>query len=175
MNSFAMNNVETHPQQHLMRDGFSRRDELDYELKIENNQKSEKNDSIYHQSNDTNNVTSNSNSNNNISINCNNNNSIEMNNTNEPDYHHKIKTSIKYQDRNKKLDFKKNFRDENRKVNGCFYDSERISPKYRDNHCDAISAPPKKKWLKSHYSTVLSGSRSINFKTFLFIRKKIRL
>ena len=38
----------------------------------------------------------------------------------------KLKTSIKYQDRNKKLDFKLNFRDENRKVNCCFHRDDKF-------------------------------------------------
>lgn len=53
----------------------------------------------------------------------------------------RVHTSIKFQDRNKKLDFKVNFREENRKANGCF-------------HREDVSAvaPPKKKWIR-HYMT----------------------
>lgn len=57
----------------------------------------------------------------------------------------RIKASIKFQDRNKKLDFKVNFRDENLKVNGCFYREDSKSP------TNAL-APPKKKWIR-HYLT----------------------
>lgn len=70
--------------------------------------------------------------------------------------HNRIKTPcIKYQDRNKKLDFKIKFRDENRKINGCFYDSEnKLSPKNQRNNEHA--AAPKKKWIKN-YLTNNSG------------------
>lgn len=122
--------TETHPQQYLMRDGFSRRDELDYEQSKA--EKSFLDDNA----------------------------PIEANTLNvvETDFHQKIKTSIKYQDRNKKLDFKVNFRDENRKVNGCFYDSESISPRSHPDHTMELSlTPPKKKWLKTHYLTSQTG------------------
>ncbi|XP_070490181.1 uncharacterized protein [Chironomus tepperi] len=118
---------DTHPQQYLMRDGFSRRNELDY-VQTKSEDPYEKNDKT--PSNDDNNT-----------------------NAIEPDFNQKAKTCIKFQDRNKKLDFKVNFRDENRKVNGCFYDSESISPGSRESTMDVSFAPPKKKWLKTHYLT----------------------
>jgi hypothetical protein len=77
-------------------------------------------------------------------------------NVDEPDIHLRIKTSIKYQDRNKKLDFKTNFRDENRKVNGCFYDSDHTMLESGECALFKIAAPPKKKWIK-HYLTAKSG------------------
>lgn len=71
---------------------------------------------------------------------------------------HGAKICIKFQDRNKKLDFKKNFRDENRKINGCFYDSENdLSPKLRSESLSAAVAPPKKKWIKN-YMTTFAGT-----------------
>lgn len=134
---------EAHPQQFLMRDGFSRRDELDYEqTKAENSYLDDK------APDDANNATI---------------------NAIEPDFHQKIKTCIKYQDRNKKLDFKVNFRDENRKVNGCFYDSESISPGSRDYTMNVSLAPPKKKWLKTHYLTSQAGIMSFVFVSLLGI------
>ncbi len=63
--------------------------------------------------------------------------------------------SIKYQDRCKKIDFKKNFRDENRKINGCFYDSENDSKSRSE--AAAVVPPPKKKWIKN-YLTALTGT-----------------
>lgn len=133
------NSSNSHPQQHLLRDGFSRLDELDYEQ----NNKSEQNS---HQTNDIN--------------------LSDVKDVNEPEYyHHKIKTCIKFQDRNKKLDFKVNFRDENRKVNGCFHDFETISPKSREIYSMDIDdniEPPKKKWLKTHLLTVQQAGEFIN-------------
>jgi hypothetical protein len=58
------------------------------------------------------------------------------------EHEERVKTSIKFQDRNKKLDFKVNFRDENRKVNGCFHREDSKSP-------NAVAAP-KKKWIRQH-------------------------
>lgn len=129
---------DIHPQQCLMRDGFSRRNELDYqqtEKKAEDSY--EQNDKM--PQNDDNHI-----------------------NAIEPDFNQKAKTCIKFQDRNKKLDFKVNFRDENRKVNGCFYDSESISPGSRESTMDVSFAPPKKKWLKTHYLTSISGINTFN-------------
>ncbi|KAL7016410.1 hypothetical protein ACKWTF_010017 [Chironomus riparius] len=118
---------DTHPQQCLMRDEFSRHIKLDFEQTM----KKETEDSYENDKtpqNDDSNV-----------------------NAIEPDFNQKAKTCIKFQDRNKKLDFKINFRDENRKVSGCFYDSESISPGNRENTMNVSFAPPKKKWLKTHY------------------------
>lgn len=62
-------------------------------------------------------------------------------------HHNKVsKSSIKFQDRNKKLDFKKNFRDENLKVDGCFHRES------SSNSSSEAVAPPKKKWIR-HYMT----------------------
>lgn len=57
---------------------------------------------------------------------------------------YQVHSSIKFQDRNKKLDFKANFRDENRKANGCFHREESKSL--------STAGPPKKKWIR-HYMT----------------------
>lgn len=59
------------------------------------------------------------------------------------------KASVKYQDRNKKLDFKINFRDEHRKVNGCFHRDDKLANKTKS---DASAPPPKKMWIR-HYMT----------------------
>jgi hypothetical protein len=91
--------------------------------------------------------------------------SSDANDANEPEIQHRIKTSIKFQDRNKKLDFKINFRDENRKINGCFYDSDRISPRSRS--VGTTIAPPKKKWLKTHFLSSQAGRHFCPIKTFL--------
>lgn len=55
-----------------------------------------------------------------------------------------VHSRIKFQDRNKKLDFKVNFRDENRKANGCFH--REVSKSL------STAGPPKKKWIR-HYMT----------------------
>lgn len=73
-----------------------------------------------------------------------------------------LNCNIKFQDRNKKLDFKVNFRDENLKANGCFH-SESSSP----NPETAVAAP-KKKWIR-HYLT--TGKKKTFLKIFLKIIK----
>lgn len=60
----------------------------------------------------------------------------------------RVRTCIKFQDRNRKCDFKANFRDENLKADGCFFREGSKSP---NGSADAI-APPKKKWIR-HYMT----------------------
>lgn len=121
--------MQAHPQQQLFHDGFSRRAELDYEENTLNHQQNESESikSIYE--------------NNQLSQKC--------NETTEVD--DQIKTCIKFQDRNKKLDFKTNFRDENRKINGCFFDNNesKFSPKSREKHV----AAPKKKWIKNYLTS----------------------
>lgn len=42
-------------------------------------------------------------------------------------YNHRITTSIKYQDKNRKLDFKANFLEENKKINGCFHEHVHVN------------------------------------------------
>lgn len=61
----------------------------------------------------------------------------------------KIQTSVKFQDRNKRVDFKIRFREENRKVDGCFHNDESKSPAAASN---VAVPPPKKKWIR-HYMT----------------------
>jgi hypothetical protein len=138
--------MPAHPQQQLFCDGFSHRhSELDYEETNDDHQqnKPEQNNDIYENSKTMSPTRRNSKDNRALS--------------DEDRYHHRlrIKTSIKFQDRNKKLDFKTNFRDENRKVNRCFYDNEKLSPK---NIINGHSAP-KKKWIK-HYMKNNSGDFS---------------
>lgn len=70
------------------------------------------------------------------------------------EHEERVKTSIKFQDRNKKLDFKVNFRDENRKLNGCFYRDNSKSP--NDAASSLAAPPPKKKWIR-HYMTGKKG------------------
>lgn len=141
--------MQAHPQQQLFRDGFSRRPELDYEETNDHHQQNDKseqkNNDIYENSETMSPTRRNSKENKSLSE--------------EDRYHHRlrIKTSIKFQDRNKKLDFKTNFRDENRKVNGCFYDNEKLSPKSSINGHSA----PKKKWIK-HYMKNNSGENLKN-------------
>lgn len=67
--------------------------------------------------------------------------------TNMNEHEERVKTSIKFQDRNKKLDFKINFRDENRKLNRCFHRDDSKSPNVINS---SSAAPPKKKWIR-HY------------------------
>lgn len=70
--------------------------------------------------------------------------------TNMNEHEERVKTSIKFQDRNKKLDFKINFRDQNRKLNGCFHlDDSKAS---NDATSTSVAPPPKKKWIR-HYMT----------------------
>ena len=66
----------------------------------------------------------------------------------------RVNTSIKFQDRNKKLDFKTNFRDENRKSDGCFSrESDEISsPPKKAFLMTSVAPTPKKKWIL-HYLT----------------------
>lgn len=71
--------------------------------------------------------------------------------TNMNEHEERVKTSIKFQDRNKKLDFKVNFRDENRKLNGCFHRDDSKSPNVSVANSSS-AAPPKKKWIR-HYLT----------------------
>lgn len=113
-----------HPQQELMREGFSRLAELNYDAP----QHEQSMTPAYREA------------------------SVAL----LPiEYEERIKTSIKFQDRNKKLDFKVNFRDENRKVNGCFHREESKSP---NNSALAFAvAPPKKKWIR-HYLTGNEGA-----------------
>lgn len=126
-----------HPQQQLLRDGFSRRIELNYEAPPNDHHqnKSEPNETIYD----------------NISTSqrrqSKDNNELSDNEWISDRYNSKM--CIKFQDRNKKIDFKKNFRDENRKINGCFYDSENdLSPRTRRENL--VAPPPKKKWIKNY-------------------------
>lgn len=62
----------------------------------------------------------------------------------------RARTSIKFQDRNRKLDFKVNFRDENRKVDGCFHREE--NRKASEDREGLLPHQPKKKWIR-HYMT----------------------
>lgn len=62
----------------------------------------------------------------------------------------KIQTSVKFQDKNKRVDFKINFRRENRKVDGCFHNDESKSPVGAMSN--VAVPPPKKKWIR-HYMT----------------------
>lgn len=131
--------MQAHPQQQLFYDGFSRHAELDYEVtNHQQNNKAESINNIYESSQE-----------------CHSKETSELNQKNEEeslyDYKmQKIKTCIKFQDRNKKLDFKTNFRDENRKINGCFFDNDkRFSPTNRDKHV----AAPKKKWIKNYLTS----------------------
>lgn len=62
----------------------------------------------------------------------------------------KIQTSVKFQDRNKRVDFKIKFREENRKLDGCFHNDESKSP--ADTMSNVAVPPPKKKWIR-HYMT----------------------
>lgn len=66
----------------------------------------------------------------------------------------RVKTSIKFQDRNKKLDFKTNFRDENRKLDGCFSRENvvGVSPPKKAILMTPVAPTPKKKWIL-HYLT----------------------
>lgn len=136
--------TEAHPQQ-ILCDGILRRVELNYEASTNDhpeNNKSESNKTIY----DDNSTLQRRHS--------------KVNNELYDDKisvdRHASKMCIKFQDRNKKLDFKKNFRDENRKINGCFYDSENdLSPKMRNEGLTA--APPKKKWIQN-YMTTFAGT-----------------
>lgn len=59
------------------------------------------------------------------------------------------KSSIKFQDRNKKVDFKVNFRDENRKVDGCFYNEENRLLEGSAS-VPIVLPPPKKKWIRNY-------------------------
>jgi hypothetical protein len=89
----------------------------------------------------------------------------------------KITTSIKYQDKNGKLDFKARFLEANKKFNGCFHDAtsndylaarssinnspESLMPSETmgsDVTAETV-APPKKKWIR-HY---LKGDYLYNF------------
>lgn len=91
------------------------------------------------------------------------------NSSHHASYNQKITTSIKYQDRNGKLDFKAKFLEANRKYNGCFheatindYSKMRSTDNPTENSIPAeimgsdvtaefvASAPPKKKWIR-HY------------------------
>lgn len=65
-----------------------------------------------------------------------------------------INKNVKFQNKTKKLDFKINFKEENHKINGCFYDQE--SKTVPEEHLPVDScafllqkkiAPPKKKWM----------------------------
>ncbi|CRK88413.1 CLUMA_CG002191, isoform A [Clunio marinus] len=62
-------------------------------------------------------------------------------------YEERTKTSIKFQDRNKKLDFKTSFREENCKVNGCFHHEETSSSVELTSD---VFATPKKKWIRNY-------------------------
>lgn len=73
-----------------------------------------------------------------------------------------VNSCIKFQDRNKKLDFKVNFREENRKANRCFHRDDSKSPKpssdnnIRPSQCissDNVVHPPKKKWIRHYIMT----------------------
>lgn len=132
--SIVAESVSSHPQQHLYREDFQQRIEA-----TTNNHPINKSETIYQ------------------------NNSMSQrrqskdNNELSDDEMHGAKICIKFQDRNKKLDFKTNFRDENRKINGCFYDSENdLSPRMRSEASSAAVAPPKKKWIKD-YMTAFAG------------------
>lgn len=121
-------NSYPHPQQKLMREGFSRLDELNYESsQVESHENS---------------ITSAYAGGSVMSL------PIE--------YEKRIKTSIKFQDRNKKLDFKVNFRDENRKLDGCFHREDSKSPKA----LTFAVAPPKKKWIR-HYLTGNESAKAV--------------
>jgi hypothetical protein len=127
----------SHPQQQLLCAGFTRRAELNY-VATTNDYQINKSETIHD---------------NNSASQCQ---SKENNEISDDD--EEAKMCIKFQDRNKKLDFKKNFRDENRKINGCFYDSENdLSPRMRSEaSCSAAAPPPKKKWIKN-YMTAFAG------------------
>lgn len=62
----------------------------------------------------------------------------------------KIQTSVKFQDRNQRQDFKVNFRRKNRKVDGCFHNDDGKSPV--DTMSNVAVPSPKKKWIR-HYMT----------------------
>lgn len=88
-----------------------------------------------------------------------------------------VKSSIKFQDRNKKLDFKVNFREENRKANRCFHRDDSKSPKpssennIRPSQCtssDNVAHPPKKKWIR-HY--IMTGNFGLEFEMVESFRK----
>lgn len=137
--------MQTHPQQQLLRDGLSRRVELNYEASTNDHQrvnKSENSETIY--------------DNNSSSLRRP---SKDINELSDDELSAMNKKSIKFQDRNKKLDFKTNFRDINRKINGCFYDSESdLSSKMRIEgaYASGVAPPPKKKWIKN-YMTAFAG------------------
>lgn len=126
-----------HQQLQLLRDGFAQCNEVSFEAKMNDHQKINKSETIY----DNNSMSQRRHSKDNKKLS-----DDEMND---------VKMSILYQDRNKKLDFKTNFRDENRKINGCFYDSENdLSPKMRSEIAlSSAEPPPKKKWIKNYMTT----------------------
>jgi hypothetical protein len=117
-----------HPQLQLMREGFSRTAELNYEPSPIGSLSDNQNTPV----------------------------SVEISDMSLPiEHEERTNSSIKFQDRNKKLDFKVNFRDENRKINGCFH----IEGSKSQNRLLLAStvAPPKKKWIR-HYLTGNEGS-----------------
>lgn len=59
-------------------------------------------------------------------------------------------TSIKFHDRNQKVDFKANFRDENRRADGCFHNEERKEPEESASMSNVALPPPKKKWIRNY-------------------------
>jgi hypothetical protein len=132
LNRIQENNGPVHPQQQLMGKGFSRLAELNYEPSTSHDEFNSAMMAPYS-------------------------NAIQM--SASMDQEGRVKTSIKFQDRNKKLDFKKNFRDENLKVNGCFHREGSKSPNVRpyDSTSTSVASPPKKKWIR-HY---LTGNESL--------------
>lgn len=79
----------------------------------------------------------------------------------------KITTSIKYQDRNKKLNFKINFRNEQRQVNGCFHRDDKLATKTSsDAYIHKVDSQPKKKWIR-HYMTGKMGKKTNDWVTIL--------
>lgn len=70
--------------------------------------------------------------------------------TKSTEHEERVKASIKFQDANKKMDFKINFHEEHRKANECF---QRNDNKPQVDVTSSFAAPrPKKKWIR-HYMT----------------------
>lgn len=83
----------------------------------------------------------------------------------------RVKSCIKFQDRNKKLDFKMNFREENRKLNRCFHRDGSKSPRLssdnnKSSQCtssDNVAHPPKKKWIRHWTGLAKTGKFGFEF------------
>lgn len=120
--------MQTYPQQRLFCDGFSRHAELYYEEATHS----------HHQQKCMSEAKNNIHDNNQLPQKCHFNETPELTEQNIEDG-----TQTLYQD-------KTNFRDENREINGCFFDIEKRFP---SKNREKPVAAPKKKWIENYLTS----------------------